>query len=60
MILRCFTKRIKLGEFRFKVFRCFGRGSTWGCEEGGPTLCFWGNLCHLKGFCELLVYYGMT
>jgi hypothetical protein len=39
-ILRCFTKRIFLGEIEFGIFLGFTRGSTWGCEEGGPTVCF--------------------
>jgi hypothetical protein len=29
-IIRCFAKRILLGEFKFNDFLRFGRGSTWG------------------------------
>jgi hypothetical protein len=36
--LRCFTKRIILGEFKSGLFWCFVRGSAWLCEEGGPTV----------------------
>jgi hypothetical protein len=37
-----------------------GGGPRGGLEEGGTTCAFWGNLCHLKEFCRLLVYYGTT
>jgi hypothetical protein len=26
-------------------FWCFGRGSTWGGEEGGPIVCNWEFIC---------------
>jgi hypothetical protein len=38
--LRCFTKRIGLGELEFGVFGRVVRGITWGWEEGGHLWCF--------------------
>jgi hypothetical protein len=36
--LRCFTKRIWLGELRFSGFWDFVRRSTWGLERRGDQL----------------------
>jgi hypothetical protein len=35
-VLRCFTKRIVLGESEIGLFGGFTRGSARLCEEGGP------------------------
>jgi hypothetical protein len=33
-----------MGEVGIGSFWVFRRGSTWGCEEGGTTLCYLGNV----------------
>jgi hypothetical protein len=48
------------GNFNLVFLMGLGVVPRGGVEEGGTTCAFWGNLCHLKEFCRLLVYYGTT
>jgi hypothetical protein len=56
-VLRCFTKRILLGEFEIGTFWGFERGSTWGSGGGGALVCFF---CAFEGSFSVLVGWGFV